>query len=152
MHRKRIIHRDIKSDNILLLDKKDLSVCITDLGMACRVDDTEELKLKCGTPGFVAPEILKQNKCTTKSDIFSLGSLMYLIITRNGLFKGKSVKEILHQNKYSNPQHQISLTVRNVSRECRDLLNQMVSPDPEFRPSAEKCLAHLWFKKDREAL
>lgn len=39
MHRNKIIHRDIKPDNILILDKEDLKICISDLGLACRSDD-----------------------------------------------------------------------------------------------------------------
>ena len=58
MHRKQIIHRDIKPDNILLIDKERLMVCISDLGLACKANDSNSIILKCGTPSYVAPEIL----------------------------------------------------------------------------------------------
>jgi calcium/calmodulin-dependent protein kinase I len=103
MHRKGIVHRDIKPDNILLIDQNDLSVCITDLGMACLINDEEELRMKCGSPGYVAPEILKSKPATTKADIFSLGSLFFNLISGASLFKGSSAKEVLRYNKYTNP-------------------------------------------------
>lgn len=80
MHRNRIIHRDIKPDNILIMDKDDLKICISDLGLACRSDDQEEIQVKCGTPGYVAPEVLQGCNFTTKSDIFSAGSLFFNLI------------------------------------------------------------------------
>lgn len=59
MQRKGIYHRDLKPENILILDKETLLVCIADLGLACRSTDEPELLFKCGTPGYVAPELLK---------------------------------------------------------------------------------------------
>jgi serine/threonine protein kinase len=58
MHKKQIIHRDIKPDNILVLDKDYFQVCIADLGLACRLTEPTLLVKRCGTPGYVAPEVL----------------------------------------------------------------------------------------------
>ena len=126
MQRKQIIHRDIKPDNILITDIKDLSVCITDLGMACRLSDEIELRIRCGTPGYVAPEILRERKATTKVDIFSLGSLLFNMFTGLNLFRGATPQEVLSQNKYSNPLNMINrmtkYNLKNVSPEGVDLL------------------------------
>lgn len=88
MHRKGIIHRDLKPDNVLMLEEETLNVCITDLGMACRDTDIVSLKLRCGTPGFVAPEILRNSPASAKTDIFSLGSMFFTMLTSSLLFKG----------------------------------------------------------------
>jgi calcium-dependent protein kinase len=115
MHRKNIIHRDIKPDNILLMDKQDLKICISDLGLACLTNDEVEIKLKCGTPGYVDPDVLNGGAFTPKSDIFSLGSLLYNIVTCRFLFGGTTAKAILHKNKHQDPNPIIDKYCTNIS-------------------------------------
>lgn len=103
MHRRNIVHRDIKPDNILIIDKKELKICISDLGLACRTNDNAETKVKCGTPGYVAPEILKNQPFTDKSDVFSMGCVFFNMITSCNLYHGRNNKEMLFSNKYQDP-------------------------------------------------
>lgn len=103
IHRNKIIHRDIKPDNILIIDKDDLKVCISDLGLACRSDDPDEISIKCGTPGYVAPEVLRGGNFTCKSDIFSAGSLFFNFIAMGCLFQGRDCDEMLLANSYQDP-------------------------------------------------
>jgi serine/threonine protein kinase len=140
MHKRGIVHRDLKPDNILVLDKDRLEVCIADLGLACRVTDTSILGQNCGTPGYVGPEILKGFPASTKSDIFSLGSIFYNIVTGNMLFEGKDHKEVLRNNKYKDPCDIIDDDMLLASSECVNLLKKMLAKSPEDRPSSEECL------------
>ncbi|TNV86407.1 hypothetical protein FGO68_gene4970 [Halteria grandinella] len=153
MHRKNIIHRDIKPDNILLMDRGTLQICISDLGLACQADDPKEVALKCGTPGYVAPEVLKNtHPFTLKADIFSVGGFFYNMVTSNNLFPGRNAQELLYYNKNQNPIPVVQTKVKGVSAECKSLLCSMLNVNPDQRPSAEECINHAWFQKDREAL
>lgn len=147
-----MIHRDLKADNILILDKAELKICISDLGLACKTDNANEILAKCGTPGFVAPEVLKGQAFTTKTDVFSLGCLFFTMIMHRNLFSGKDGREILVANKYENPVHSVKLRVSGVSPECKKLLEWMVTPNPKLRPTAEECLGHPWFLNDQDAV
>lgn len=142
MHRRGIYHRDIKPDNVLILENKDqeLKVCIADLGLACRATEKNDLVFKCGTPGYVAPELLKGFPFSPKSDIFSLGSMFYNMVTGKMLFSGNDTHQILFKNKYLDTSSIIETACQHISRECRDLLKKMTVSNPDHRLSAEDCL------------
>ena len=80
---KNIIHRDLKPDNIMIRrnEKKEEECVIIDFGLATVADAKEYLFIRCGTPGFLSPEIAnltnKKEKQTCASDMFSLGCIFY---------------------------------------------------------------------------
>eukprot|EP00928_Gymnodinium_smaydae_P095461 TRINITY_DN8219_c0_g1_i2.p1 TRINITY_DN8219_c0_g1~~TRINITY_DN8219_c0_g1_i2.p1 ORF type:complete len:760 (-),score=56.50 TRINITY_DN8219_c0_g1_i2:240-2519(-) len=75
IHSFNIIHRDVKSDNILL-DAGDRAVLI-DFGIAVHSSQVARLARKCGTPGSIAPELLRRGECTVKGDMFAAGIVFY---------------------------------------------------------------------------
>lgn len=130
-----------------------MSVKIADFGLSKFIPLTEGVKLfeKCGTPCYVAPEILREQGYNTKSDIFSLGSLMFNLLTGRFLFKGADKYELLAANK------QCDLTkipeyLMEYSPTCIDLVKLMLNPNPRVRPTARDALAHPWFNTDQEII
>jgi len=107
MNDKNIMHRDLKPDNMILKNKNSLENCelkIVDFGLATVCDIPEYLFKRCGTPGFVAPEVINAPSRTNihyspKCDVFSAGVIFYILITEKSPFDGRSFKEILHKNK-----------------------------------------------------
>ena len=90
MARKNVIHRDLKPENIIV-GKEPI---IIDFGLATVADDPKYLFVRCGTPGYVAPEIINIKDMSTKShpisDVFSAGCIFYYITFNRHLFMGKT--------------------------------------------------------------
>ena len=85
LHSKKCMHRDLKPENLLLKDKdNDYDIVIADFGLATFINEDILFK-RCGTPGFVAPEILLYKEgdpfYDEKCDVFSAGVIFYLLIT-----------------------------------------------------------------------
>lgn len=98
MHTKNVMHRDIKPENIIFKKDKDIDIGIVDLGFATKVKDFRKLFVRCGTPGYVAPEILNDRDYDCKVDVFSAGIIFYIILTGHIPFNGKSYREIVAKN------------------------------------------------------
>lgn len=80
LHNQGIIHRDLKPENLILASKEnDYSLKIADFGLASEIKTGENLFLRCGSPGYVAPELLEDQGYNTKADIFSAGIILYVM-------------------------------------------------------------------------
>lgn len=151
MNDRKIMHRDLKPDNMILKKKESLSHCtlkLVDFGLATQYDIDEYLYKRCGTPGFVAPEVINapsnQNiHYDPKCDVFSAGVIFYILLTEKSPFDGRSFKEILQKNKKC----QIDFDVKplNSNSPAVDLLRKMLIKDPVKRLSAKQALKHPFF-------
>ena len=98
---KKIINRDIKLDNILIKsieDKTEFEVKIADFGLSIFTQKNELVKQKCGTPGYVAPEVFTGRGYSYKADIFGAGSVFFNLLSRRYLFSGATAEEVLKRN------------------------------------------------------
>ena len=158
MSRKGIIHRDLKPENILLSskNKKNLEIRIADFGFSLQtnLDDYEQYcdeGFVCGTGGYIPPEALQGRGFSLKADIFSVGSIMYSLLTLRNLFIGRDQNEILRANQQCDLEH-VPKETRKCSIAAQDLLIKLLSINPESRPTAAEALEHPWFANEQGAV
>ena len=140
-HHNQILHRDIKLDNILI--DQDLTVKICDFGVSRFIREGEVVKEQCGTPAYIAPEIIKNKGYTGfAADIWSTGVLLYVMITGTFPFTADNLTQLnktICRGKFLAPSF--------ISPEAQDLLKRMLVIDPQKRFRAEDILAHKWLRK-----
>lgn len=93
MHSQLIVHRDLKLENILVSDRG--RVKIIDFGFGIRTPTDVNLKIFCGTSAYMSPEIVRKSEYNGfKADIWSLGVVLYVLLTGKFPFKAKTEKEL----------------------------------------------------------
>ncbi|KAJ3123185.1 Cell cycle serine/threonine-protein kinase cdc5/MSD2 [Nowakowskiella sp. JEL0407] len=144
MHKTRVIHRDLKLGNLML--GKDWKVKIGDFGLAAILKhDGERKKTICGTPNYIAPEVLfdTKNGHSYEVDIWSLGVIMYTLLIGKPPFQTKDVKTIYKRIRENNYEFPPSI---NVSEQSKSLISALLHTKPECRPALEDIINHEFFK------
>lgn len=145
IHKCEILHRDIKLDNILI-DKSLRFIKICDFGVSKLVNKGEIITDHCGTPAYLAPEIiLNQGYEGYWSDIWSLGVLLYCMSCGTVPFKASSIQELhklILQGKFDLPEF-LSVNIKH-------LIRNMLVIVPHKRIPLEKILRHRWFERCNE--
>jgi serine/threonine protein kinase len=140
-HQHNILHRDIKPDNILINGRGRIKIC--DFGVSKAVIQEERMHEQCGTPAYIAPEILKgEGYDGFTSDIWSAGVMLYAMLYGTVPFKGNSMHD-LHSLIMKGKYH----LKEDVSTEARDLVTAMLTIIPEDRITISGILTHSWMQK-----
>jgi len=138
LHSKNVLHRDIKLDNILL-DGKGM-VKIADFGVSKQVRPNEIMREQCGTPAYIAPEIIRDRGYQGfKADLWSAGVVLYAMLYGTVPFKANNMQDLhklILQAKYN--------LKDEISESAKTLLRALLEPDPIKRLTIKQVLSHPW--------
>eukprot|EP01071_Lankesteria_metandrocarpae_P002084 Lankesteria_metandrocarpae@DN2067_c0_g1_i1.p1 len=144
-HSKNIAHRDIKPENFLFLSEDDHSpIKLIDFGLAKLFSMHRKMKTKVGTLYYAAPQVLR-GQYTSKCDLWSIGVVMYILLTGVPPFNGVTETAIVDQILKSDANFNDERLWTRISKQGKDLIRRLLCRNEEGRLTAEEALRHDWF-------
>jgi len=145
LHSKNIVHRDLKLQNILITP--DSKIKLTDFGLSkIRNHHFELMQTRCGTPTYVAPEVIGGEDYDIRVDNWSLGVILYVLLHCQYPFMGSGIGEIFEQIQNGEPEFP-AITKNPLSQEAKDLILNLLQREPSKRLTLNKIPSHPWCKK-----
>lgn len=142
MHEKRVLHRDLKTRNIFL---KNNLIKLGDFGISRILMGTSDMATTfTGTPYYMSPEVLKHEGYKYKSDIWSMGVVLYELCNLQHAFQGESLMGIMYKIVEGNPPK----LSEKYSRDLQTLYGRMLDKDPSKRPSASEVLRNEYIAQN----
>ncbi|KAK7124108.1 hypothetical protein R3I93_022271 [Phoxinus phoxinus] len=152
LHRSSVVHLDLKPQNILLTSESPLGhIKVVDFGLSRLVSSSHEIREIMGTPEYVAPEVLNYEPISTATDMWSIGVLVYVMLTGISPFLGDDKQETFLNIS------QINVSYTEEEFETLDesailFIKSLLIKEPESRATAEDCLKHQWLQLTEQDL
>eukprot|EP00005_Dracoamoeba_jomungandri_P012224 CAMPEP_0174267920 /NCGR_PEP_ID=MMETSP0439-20130205/35429_1 /TAXON_ID=0 /ORGANISM="Stereomyxa ramosa, Strain Chinc5" /LENGTH=292 /DNA_ID=CAMNT_0015355737 /DNA_START=74 /DNA_END=952 /DNA_ORIENTATION=+ len=149
LHDKNIAHRDIKPTNLLLSGSDSTEIKLADFGLSKILGPDSMMQTACGTPIFVAPEVLMGEGYDKAVDCWGIGIIMYILLCGYPPFfdDGENMSELFDQIltgsfEFADPYW------TDISDEAKDLISRLLVVDHSARYTTEECLNHPWIKSE----
>lgn len=133
MHRKNILHRDLKSLNVFITNKNQIR--IGDLGVAKILENTNFAKTFIGTPYYLSPEMCEDKPYNQKSDIWALGIILYELCTFRHPFNATNQVALIRKIIENEPE-----PIRKYSSDLQEMINRCLKKDQKKRPTIDEIL------------
>nr|CAD2163388.1 unnamed protein product [Meloidogyne enterolobii] len=143
MHDNGVVHRDLKPENLLYFNQDDDSkIMISDFGLS-KTEESGIMATACGTPGYVAPEVLQQKPYGKAVDVWSIGVIAYILLCGYPPFYDENDANLFAQiikgeYEFDSPYWD------EISDSAKDFISHLMCCSPEQRYSCEQALAHPW--------
>lgn len=149
-----VVHRDLKPENLIydsaVASKRKLK--ITDFGLAKHRKDGQRMATACGTPGYVAPEVLMSSSTTKygpEVDLWSLGVIVYILLCGFPPFYHENTQELYKQIKSGHFEF-IDPYWTDISQAAKDLIKGLLTVNPKKRFTPDQVLSHPWVARGDE--
>lgn len=137
-HDKGVIHRDLKPQNVMLNKKGE--VLILDFGLAAIAEQIAGSEVRNGTPAYMSPEQLKGTGVTARSDLYSLGLVLYELFTGKRPYEAGSMQDLIALQEAAQPSSLTALA-SDVDPAVERVIRRCLDPDPLRRPSSALAVA-----------
>jgi calcium-dependent protein kinase len=132
---------------LLYKENDDSHIKLIDFGLAKKVSKNELMTTPNGTPYYIAPEVLK-GSYTTQCDNWSMGVVMYIMLSGRPPFGGKNNNEILHNVLHGTFDFSASVWA-SISDDAKDLIKNLIERQADVRFTSEEAFNHAWISKQR---
>lgn len=148
LHRMGIVHRDLKPENLLYFNPQDESkIMISDFGLSKMEGSGNVMSTACGTPGYVAPEVLAQKPYSKAVDCWSIGVIAYILLCGYPPFYDENDSKLFEQILKADYEFD-SPYWDDISDSAKDFISSLMEKDPSRRFTCEQALRHPWIAGD----